>query len=562
MTLYDKDGNKIKVDENKELARGGEGRIIQVAKDKVVKLYHHGIESITESKYKSLYQLKSNVFMKPEKLLYDNRKKIVGFSMNILPPDYYPLYSALNINFCNRHGIDDKYKVRMSTKLIDAMSYAHKQNIVIGDFNPFNMSIDDKCNLIFIDVDSYETPGDKHSGRLLTEVRDYLYNGEVNKNSDYFSLATVVFNFLTNVHPFKGVHKKYGSIEERMVKKLPVLKSDPDLKVPKCYHPIKDKFLADQFERIFLGGERFLISLKPGTKIQVKQKIKVKQKDDQLMIFEMLNDNVRFIEASDNRVCAHMKDQIIVFDTSYKGQFREIGRLDKSYKTYPVKDKVFWSDGVKLYYTTDFKEKHEISNFEFDNPLFVNQYDDIIVVINNDVMYKIYLNNIISTHNHITGDNSNNVKVETLSVFGRGFTKYNGMVQYINGRSFVYYNNNSVLNTVHFPDMHIKDMIQKKNVGIAQVIENDKIKYNLFNIKGLKVEFDGEDFKGLRRFGYKENQFLIIPEDDALSFRRIIDFGEIANFKCNLVDENSEVYVTDAGIVVNNGTGLYLMNSH
>ena len=560
MTLYDKDGNKVKIDENKELARGGEGRIIQASKDKVVKLYLPGIEPITENKYHSLYKLKSNMFMKPEKLLYDNRNKIVGFSMNILPPDFYPLYSALNINFCNRHGIDDSYKIRMSNKLIDSVSYAHKQDIIIGDFNPFNMSINDRCNLIFIDVDSYETPGNPHSGRLLTEIRDYFYNGEVNKNSDYFALATVVFNFLTNVHPFKGVHKKYGGMQERMVKKIPVLKVDPDLKVPKCYQPIKDKFLLDQFERIFLGGERFLINLKPGTKIQVKQKIKVKQKDDQLMIFEMLNDSVKFIEASSNKVCAHMKDSTIVFDTSYKGQFKELGRLDKKYKTYPIKDRVYFADDKKLYYTRDFKEKIEITNFEFNNPLFVNQYDDILVVVNDDVMYKLYLNEVIKTTNHITGKVSNVVKIETSNVFGRGFKKYNGMVQYINGKSFVYYNNNSILNNVHFPDMYIKDMIQNKNIGIAQVVEDDKVKYNLFNIKGLKVEFDSEDLKGLRRFGYKENQFLIIPGDDELSFRRIIDFGEIANFKCNLVDENSEVFVTDAGIIVNNGTGLYLIN--
>lgn len=560
MILYDKDGNKIQVDESKELARGGEGRIIQVTKDKVVKLYLPGISPMPESKYDALYKLKSNVFMKPEKLLYDNRKKIAGFSMNILPPDYYPLYSALNINFCNRHGIDESYKVRMSNKLIDAMSYAHKQNIIIGDFNPFNMSINDKCGLIFIDVDSYETPGNPHSGRLLDEIRDYLYNGEVNKNSDFFSLAVVIFNFLTNVHPFKGVHKQYGSMQDRMIKKIPVLKNDPDLKVPKCYQPIKDQFLADQFERIFLGGERFLISLKPGTKIQVKQKIKVKQQDDQLMIYEMLNENVMFIEASNNRLCAHIKDQTVVFDTSYKGQFREIGRLDKSHKTFPIKDKVFWLDGRKLYYTSDFKEKVEISNFEVNNPLVINQYDNILVVITEDMMHKVYLDEIIMTKNHLTGKVRHDIKVENTTVFGRGFKKYSGMVQYINGRSFVYYNHNGVLNHLNFPDMHIKDMIQNKNIGIAQIVDDDKVRYNLFNIKGLKVEFDTDDLKGLRRIGYKENNFLIVPEDDALSFRRVLDFAEIANFKCNLVDENSEVYVTDAGIVVNNGTGLYLIN--
>jgi len=560
MILYDKQGHKLNLDENKELARGGEGKIIQINNKKVAKIYLNGISPITEDKFNSLYNLKSNTFLKPEKLLYNKQKKIEGFTMNILPPDFYPLYSALNSNFCNRHSIDAKYKLKMSEKLINAMSYVHSQDIIIGDFNPFNISINDKCNLIFIDVDSYETRGNKHSGRLLTEIRDYLYNGQVSKNSDYFALAVILFNFLTTVHPFKGIHKKYPALMDRMIKKLPIIKSDPELKVPKCYQPIKDKKLLEQFERIFINGERFLINLNPNTKIQVKQKIKIKQQDDQLMIFEILSENINYINSSSNKLCIHTKNDTLIYDVSYHGQFKEIGKLDKNFKTYPIKDKIFFTDGKYLYYTKNIKDKFQITNFEFENILYVNQYDDILIAVSKNMIYKIYLNTVINSKNHITGKINNDIKVEVSNVFGLGFKKYNTLIQYINGKTFMRYNSKNNINNVLFPNKYVKDAIQMKNVGVAQIFENDKVTYKLFNINGLKVEFDNTDIKNLKHIGYKDNSYVIIPEDDALSFRRIIDFNEIANFKCNLVDDNSEIFVTDAGIILNNGTGVYLIN--
>jgi hypothetical protein len=50
LKLYDSNGVIVNIDENKEIARGGEGRIIQLTANTVAKLYLPGITPITDSK--------------------------------------------------------------------------------------------------------------------------------------------------------------------------------------------------------------------------------------------------------------------------------------------------------------------------------------------------------------------------------------------------------------------------------------------------------------------------------------------------------------------------------
>ena len=91
MKLYNKQKVLIvDLDTSKEIARGGEGMIIDNGIE-VVKLYLPGIKTITEIKFNDLAELKSNIFVKPEKLVYDSKGKILGFTMNKVPSDHYPI---------------------------------------------------------------------------------------------------------------------------------------------------------------------------------------------------------------------------------------------------------------------------------------------------------------------------------------------------------------------------------------------------------------------------------------------------------------------------------------
>ena len=164
-------------------------------------------------------------------------------------------------------------------------------------------------------------------------------------------------------------------------------------------------------------------------------------------------------------------------------------------------------------------------------------------------MYKVYLDNLIG----------NNIKIESRNVYGKGIRKYIGLMQNISGNAYIFYNHNSALNSVKI-EHHLKDIYQNKNVGMIQYVENEKIKSSLFTIDGLNVNIDTENYDDLRYIGYKENAFIVLPKDEKLVFLRPDDFMEIAKYECDLVDTNSEVYCTGAGIVVFNGDGIYLIN--
>ena len=52
MKAYDKNGKVLyNIDDNKEIARGGEGRIMDVSSDKVAKIYLPNIKPLSEIKF-------------------------------------------------------------------------------------------------------------------------------------------------------------------------------------------------------------------------------------------------------------------------------------------------------------------------------------------------------------------------------------------------------------------------------------------------------------------------------------------------------------------------------
>ena len=469
--------------------------------------------------------------------------------------DYFPLFSIFNSNFCKRNNINVNLKYKISQKLIDAVKYIHKQNIIVGDLNPFNILVNDQGSMSFIDVDSYQTPGNIHSGRLLDDIRDYLYHGKISKESDYFSLSVLIFNMLTNLHPYKGIHKDYPSLADRMIYKIPVFINNSRLKIPKCYEPITNAGLQSQFDRIFIEGERFIIDLKPTAQTIIKKKIKVLQKTNQLAVSELIeNGIVKYINSSNTKLCVHLKDKIVIFDVTTKGYHKILGELDSSYETYPTDKYLYVSKKNNLYLVKkDFTLK-EVLNVSFKKPLSIQRYKNILVVVEKELMYKIYLDSVINNKNGV------NVKVENRNVYGRSFRKYEGLIQNIGGFSYIYYNNNNTLNHIRMPKI-IKDVYQIGDIGVVQYLEDEKIKYNMFKIKGMNVLYDSDTINNMCHIGHKEGSYVVKPEDDSILILRSDDFSEISNFKCDLVSEDSQIFVTNAGIVCNDGENVYLLNT-
>lgn len=195
LKYYTKNEQIVEINEDKEIHRGGEGRIIitENFSDKVVKIYHNNIQPISIEKFDILQNLKSDLFVFPTSLLFDKSKKIMGFLMPLISDDFFPLASIFNVNFCKKNNISILFKKEIAKKLIDIVKIAHQNKIIIGDFNQYNILINKKAELKVIDTDSFATDKIPHSGILLEDIRDYLYNGIINYSSDYFALSVLIF---------------------------------------------------------------------------------------------------------------------------------------------------------------------------------------------------------------------------------------------------------------------------------------------------------------------------------------------------------------------------------
>lgn len=112
-----------------------------------------------------------------------------------------------------------KYAVQFAYNLSVAVKYVHDKNIVIGDFNQNNISIDTSTGaVILIDCDSFDIRDPKSGEHFpckvglpemlapeLQTVRN-LANGTFTKETDNFSLAIHIFRLLMrNEDPFGGV---------------------------------------------------------------------------------------------------------------------------------------------------------------------------------------------------------------------------------------------------------------------------------------------------------------------------------------------------------------------
>jgi hypothetical protein len=556
MKIYE-NNIEYNLDENKEIASGGEGKIIQLDSNYIVKIYHDNIKPIDDKKFKYLNNLNPNLFAKPLSLIKDKfNKKIIGFKMQLIK-GYDPIYSSYDINYCQRINLNNDKKLIIIDKLINSVKECHDNKIIIGDFNPFNILVDNNNqNIKLIDVDSYEIPGCKHSGILLDDIRDYYIN-DISEKSDYFALAVISFNLLTHVHPFKGVHKKYA-LNERMIYKIPVFSNDADLKTPKCYKPIMNDNLMNQFIKIFKNGERFLISL-TDNKIIIGPTINVKIKDNNyLMINNFFSDPIIDIKCGNKLLLIESDKYVNIYDVSYKNNIHLIKNENKtSNRKYFIHDKnVFYLENNNFYkwdYLNNVNIKYDLILID-EEIIRIDQYDNILNIITENKSIQIFLDKLT------TLNNKNYITNNITSIYGYGINRYSkNIIQNIGSSTFIYYYYNNTINKIKF-SKNLKDVIQYKNIGIANYMENNKIKYCIFKIDNSNIVYNDLNIHELQNLTLLPDNTIVQVEDDYLIFRRIQDLNEIMKIECEYCTNQSQIFHSNSGIILRNENKVYLLN--
>lgn len=562
INVINQSGKKYKIDLNREIARGGEGVICELTSTTVAKIYHDGIDPLNQAKFDFLKKLDKTLFVAPQELLYDSKSKVIGFTMEYLDNSYYPISNIFTKSFCASHNVDKKVKLKSIDNLIKALEYAHRMKVVVGDLNCFNIMINDSGAIKLIDTDSYQVPGFNHSGRLLDDIRDYFYQGRINEHSDFYALSILTFNMLAFTHPFKGIHKKYMKLSDRIIHKIPVFANDPDLIVPKCYEPINDLNLMGQYKRMYMNGERFLMSLSDINANLVvvaanKPALVKKYEQGDLVITNISGDiSVKNIFCTDNKMVLETENDFLIYDAKNKGYVSLVETVSKkSYSHVYVGNKniVFRKDKT-LYAYNGAGKVTEITSFSFPDRYAARQYEDILVVIGYDNMYKIFIDDIFSSV----------IKMTTMNVFGKGFQPYQSLIYNSGGKQNIFYNESGKeMSFVHLP-VKIQDLYQRKNVGIIQYIENKVIKYKFFKIKDLKINVSQNEIDNWSDFAFRSDGtgegFIFMPADDSIKIIRTQDFSEVSEMKCGLVSSTSTIKNTNSGLVLFDDEKVWLLN--
>lgn len=554
-------GKTIILNDENEIHRGGEGRILLIdnQSNKLAKIYHSGIKPIDKKHFDELQNLDKNIFITPIDLLYKNNK-VIGYTMEFAGSDFFALASCFNKSFCKKNNCNQKIKQIIAENLIQAVKIAHKNNIVIGDLNQYNVLVNLKGEIKLIDTDSYKIPGYSHSGLLLEEIRDYLYHGIVNKNSDYFALSVLLFYLFTFTHPFKGIHQKYKKLSERMIHKIPVFANDSQLTVPKCYQAIQDSKLQNCFNKLYLDGERFLINLN-GKNIDTKNIYipSVKKIHENEISISHIKENTNIINVAfeNNGGYIETGDRFIIYSATFKGHLEhrfDVLKSDFEQVFVGNKNVLAIKDNMLYHYRKN-NDFVQLENFRIEKAMHPHQFENILLLIGNKQMYKIYIDEIL---NH-------SIKNQRIEIFGEAFSHHSGLIQNSGGVQRIFYNTGKDIATVKSVK-NIKSIYQKNNIGMIRYVENNQLKNKYFKITGLNQELAKDDNENFTHFAFmptsKKDGFIFEANDLGISILRSEDFQIVSKLDVQAVSSQTLLFYTKSGIIAWEDDSVLLINKN
>lgn len=183
-----------------------------------------------------LYEQVNNVGTVPDGLVWDENKKIIGYTMWPLDDDWHGLHEITTTSDSEALGVDLKSAGRIMASLSKAIRVIHSQGFVIGDLNPSNVlfNVNDCCVKV-IDVDSWSIHrpdlGLEYSSTVLDIGEIYHPDfiaadrkGEerpaFTQSHDWWAFAYICWKVLTKFDIYQKGDAGEIEKEDRILKKL------------------------------------------------------------------------------------------------------------------------------------------------------------------------------------------------------------------------------------------------------------------------------------------------------------------------------------------------------
>lgn len=553
--LYDKARKLVlSVDDSKEINRGGEGAIYQSPVDKniAIKVYHPGISSSLNLPFMEDLRKLGPEFIRPIDIFYkSDGRTVAGFSMKYLKTAKMFLLSTLTSKaLCQKEGFDEGFKKKIFQKIRASLIEAHKAGINIGDLNPYNIYFTAKEEVYFIDTDSYQTPNKKHSDVVLPDVRDWLSVG-ISDSTDFYAYAILAFQAMTALHPFKGIHKKYKTLEERSVRLISVLSGDKDLVIPAFYDPITTPTLAKDFYAIFQEKKRFMVDL-VSMPITARPVVAVTTYSDKSVTIKLLSSNSGDFGCSQTIMYFIEGDKAILANCQSKQTIQRYPSISKPDLILCSTNGFVAVDRGNAFMIGRDGSKSIVHNLGYmPEDVVLKCGENIFTVLNGstDDSYMIY-----DFGTMLNG----RANARTGSLFVPSVEPNdNCCVQNVAGMRWILNFDQGYLQTVR-TNYDVRRASYYGGWYMLEIWEKKVPKYYLAKVYGLTVEL-GEEFSSWRSFTRVGDTVMVAADEKIIVFS---DLGrqKIAEIDCSVITEQSVIKYCNAGILCQTGSNLYLIN--
>ena len=218
--LFDRQGVPVNI--GKEIARGGEGAILEIQGHPkfVAKVYHKPVSSAKAAKLNAMVDTKTDRLVElaawPVEVIQNTDKEVVGV---VLPKilDYKDIHLLYGPRSRMREFPQAPWPflVRTASNLARAFSAIHEAGHVIGDVNDKVALVSDKSIVKLIDCDSFQVQANSKVypcdvGVLTHQPPEHqgvkTFRGlRRTKNNDNFGLSVLIFQLLFMArHPYSG----------------------------------------------------------------------------------------------------------------------------------------------------------------------------------------------------------------------------------------------------------------------------------------------------------------------------------------------------------------------
>ena len=255
MDVFIKGKGKIGLGQGDFVAQGGEGAVYAKG-DTAFKIYSDAGNMIPIAKIQELAALTLPTILRPGDVLLDKSNIPIGYTMPRVR-DAVSLCQTFTRAFRDRNSLSPDATLALVRKLQTGVRHVHDNNMLIVDLNEMNFLLDAKLtDVLFIDVDSYQTPGFKATA-LMDSVRDrHCHNNQFTPDTDWFSFGIVSFQMFIGIHPYKGKHPTITDMDARMTQNISALNSAVSLpKVCYAFDVIPQAYLL-WYKAVFEQGKR------------------------------------------------------------------------------------------------------------------------------------------------------------------------------------------------------------------------------------------------------------------------------------------------------------------